>query len=568
MKLPRTFDPVPPLLIALVQLGLLSMGGADPFKDDAYICLRYARNLVSGAGLVFNPGEVYEGFTTPLWTLLSAGVLAVGAPDVATLKILGGLAFLGLVLLTWKAVAQAGVSLTLRQLAPLVVAASGAIAYWSLSGLETVAFSLAVMAGVSHFVDAARSGKRSTVRGGAWFGVAILLRPEALAWFCLLAAALWTWPWLQARLPGSSLEMAGTPGSKPASRVTGSLVALVTTVAPVLVLAGAWQVFRLVYYGEWLPNTFHAKVEWEFYVLGRGLRYVGQAALATPLGVFLLVPLSTRAAWRRPEIAFPLLVAAFHIAYLVLIGGDYMVYARFVVPVLAPLALAWAVAADYRITSCRDRVARKAQEAAPGARRSRRCWLPVTWSLIVVPALVTALVPYVGSPGVREPDPNVQRYRRAGTWLARYLEPDALVATPAIGAVGYLGRTRILDTLGIVDPYLAHHRDPRLANLRAVAGHARGDGAYVLRRGPDIILLANVWVRPVPLLPKQVAANTSTLSLTDRLLFGMPEFLERYEIVSYRMEGGDWFGMAVRRDSRYHPDSPLWTGPEPAVRSP
>jgi hypothetical protein len=36
-------------------------GPGDPFVDDAYISLRYARNLIDAHGLVFNPGERVEG---------------------------------------------------------------------------------------------------------------------------------------------------------------------------------------------------------------------------------------------------------------------------------------------------------------------------------------------------------------------------------------------------------------------------------------------------------------------------------------------------------------------------
>ena len=49
---------------------------AWPMKlDDAFISFRYARNLVEGAGLVWNPGEPpVEGYSNFLWVLL----LAVG----------------------------------------------------------------------------------------------------------------------------------------------------------------------------------------------------------------------------------------------------------------------------------------------------------------------------------------------------------------------------------------------------------------------------------------------------------------------------------------------------------
>src|SRR5205085_9529171 len=40
--------------------------------DDEMVSMRYAQNLASGNGLVWNPGEKVEGFTNPLWVLLMA----------------------------------------------------------------------------------------------------------------------------------------------------------------------------------------------------------------------------------------------------------------------------------------------------------------------------------------------------------------------------------------------------------------------------------------------------------------------------------------------------------------
>jgi len=37
--------------------------------DDAFICFRYARNLIEGHGLVWNRGERVEGYTQLAWVL-------------------------------------------------------------------------------------------------------------------------------------------------------------------------------------------------------------------------------------------------------------------------------------------------------------------------------------------------------------------------------------------------------------------------------------------------------------------------------------------------------------------
>jgi hypothetical protein len=60
-------------LVALsMLLGLfhvLSFGFC--LQDDAYIGLRYSRNLSDGNGLVFNPNEHVEGYTNFSWIIIS-----------------------------------------------------------------------------------------------------------------------------------------------------------------------------------------------------------------------------------------------------------------------------------------------------------------------------------------------------------------------------------------------------------------------------------------------------------------------------------------------------------------
>src|SRR5438270_1577862 len=48
--------------------------------DDAHISLRYATNLATGHGLVFNPGERVFGASTPLYVLLLALFARSGLP--------------------------------------------------------------------------------------------------------------------------------------------------------------------------------------------------------------------------------------------------------------------------------------------------------------------------------------------------------------------------------------------------------------------------------------------------------------------------------------------------------
>ncbi len=92
---------------------------------------------------------------------------------------------------------------------------------------------------------------------------------------------------------------------------------------------GAHLLFRLAYYGDWVPNTWHAKVGgrtwWEM-----GFTYLG--AFAIEYGLVLLAPLVALGVVRRcrgEDGIVPLAYAAVvlpHLLYVAAVGGDHFEY--------------------------------------------------------------------------------------------------------------------------------------------------------------------------------------------------------------------------------------------------
>ena len=67
----------------LVAVGVaLGLGFGACAQDDAFISFRYAANLLAGEGLVYNHGEWVEGYTNLSWTVVMAGVMALGVDPV------------------------------------------------------------------------------------------------------------------------------------------------------------------------------------------------------------------------------------------------------------------------------------------------------------------------------------------------------------------------------------------------------------------------------------------------------------------------------------------------------
>ena len=83
---------VAPAVLAVVLVSVLLAQAVFYFcrtVDDCFITLRYADHLSSGHGLVYNPGERVEGFSSPLWVVLSSLGLWLGVDATLWLKLLG-----------------------------------------------------------------------------------------------------------------------------------------------------------------------------------------------------------------------------------------------------------------------------------------------------------------------------------------------------------------------------------------------------------------------------------------------------------------------------------------------
>lgn len=135
-------------LVAVCVGNLIHVLSFNFISDDAFIALRYVRNLIDGHGLVFNPGDRVEGFTSPLWIMLLAGLGYLGIDLLTAARFLGVLAGLVTMIVAYELVAS--IDDNNREasewalLAPLIIAANGSFACWAASGLKTPLFTALV----------------------------------------------------------------------------------------------------------------------------------------------------------------------------------------------------------------------------------------------------------------------------------------------------------------------------------------------------------------------------------------------------------------------------------------
>lgn len=453
------------LLAAPLLWFLVEAWPKRPALDDAYISFRYARNLASGHGLVYNVGERVEGITNLLWTLLLAGGarLGVSPPDLAhvfdltagTCALLASFAFARALLPSNRA--------WLAALAPALLLVGPSFTYWSTMGLGTTLF----VALVTATFAAQASGR---------MGWALLLA-------CLSTLAR----------PEGGLTAAIVLGADTLAKRREGWKALRLPVAYavfLLTLTG----FRLAYFGSPVPNTFYAKVG--DIPMGRGWYELRRflAAGAAPL-LPLAVPALIRE--RRSWPAALLFVATG--AYVVWIGGDVFPYFRFM---LAPLALLVGLAVVGAVLASTWR---------PPLRTLAVAWRPLLGTLVAAAvALATVNWLFRSPTGVfRVSLPTDRRISLHNGWYGncRFHNAAANIAydlrdraergehidlalVSAIGAFGYYnGSLRIVDAFGLTDPHVARERKPLPKGAARIPGHTRSNADYVMSLKPDYVLI-------------------------------------------------------------------------------
>ncbi len=307
--------------LALVAYAL-SVWHFNFLVDDAFISFRYGAHLAAGHGLTWNIGEAppIEGFSDFLWVVLCAALKGLDLDPLLWTRIIGiGCGALLIALVARLVGARAGTGPT-RFGAALFAALLPPIGVWATGGLETMAFSLAVF-GVFERLTFDREAPR-TAHACVWAALAVLLRADGFVWVGIaLAAALLAWR----RERGARL-----------------LKSVVVVASFGVAVAAAYFAFRYAYFGRLEPNTARIKVAFGSRYFLRGSQYV--ASLLLCVVSIPLVLLGALSVARRD--ASGLIVPALgafgaSCAYLIVLGGDWMMMYRMLVPALAFVALAF-----------------------------------------------------------------------------------------------------------------------------------------------------------------------------------------------------------------------------------
>lgn len=416
----RTLTPAIPWWIAILigcYAFVLPAFALSWTVDDAYITLRYARNLVEHGALTWNIGDPpVEGYTGLLWTLLAAAAIWARLPPLFVLDVAGVLCSLAVLGLAAAVLAELRADRSRRLLALGLLAAGPWWLVHAGSGLETPLFSALILACVLLAL------RRSRLLPCVCL-LAALTRPEGAALALALAAASWTrgdrraWPWW--------LFCGG--------------------------LGLSYLAWRLSYYGEMLPNTYHAKSSgvssWPHLAA-----FLSSAVLLPALAWWQSGP--DLAQLRRPG-PLALALAGFCGLLFVVYGRSELLmnYShRFFVPLLPLIIIGLAAT-----------------------------WGRVRWSLPLAGYLAICAVTLVGYGLWARNYETMERseHAPAAAWIAEHAPAGATLAVVVdAGLVPYETGLRTIDAGALNDHFLARVRDPA----------RRLD--YFFAQRPDVVLLA------------------------------------------------------------------------------
>jgi hypothetical protein len=426
--------------------------------DDTFIHLQVARHLAEGHGPVFNVGERVYGSTSPLWVATLGAAIALGLDGLQSARTVGVLATLASIVLVFQLLRHTVRTPSLVAAGTLAWAAHAWMLRWSVSGMETPLAVMLTLAGFVAFTAGEPWGKRAALTG-FWWALAALARPEGM-----VLLAIW-----------GALLLSGIGKSGGGRRLVAGLA------APLL-LDGTWLAGARAYYGTFWPQTLAAKAAGgaaladHLAILWRQARIIG-ATDALPFAILALALILGRVRPVRldPErlvpwawvLAIPLLYAL----------RGVPVLSRYLLPTL-PIAgwLAWVAAERWWV----------GEDRSPTRLRRAGATAAIVAALMIAENGVIYATQVL--PHVRTFSPALERSLVTwGRWFDRHAPPEAVIATPDIGAIGYYSRRRVVDLAGLVTPAMIpllerESEEQAVANFD-FASFSRPD--YLIDRAPE-----------------------------------------------------------------------------------
>ena len=425
-----------------------------PFlSDDALISLRYAQRLIEGKGLTWTDGQVVEGYSNFLWVMLSAMLWKLGLNLVLAVRLMGVLlsvANIGLIIQFVKNRFDNPDYILLPVLA--FYSLSSTIAAWSVGGLEQPLVGFLVLLAVAQYLEYIRT----SINRNLWIstialGLLSITRPDGI----LIAVGIFAYHTIANRqiLRGKYKDLA------------------VLSIVPLVFYLGL-LIFRIIYYGELVPNTALVKVSPSIPHFLEGLHYnlrfiKANLSLSIVVGLSLYYLLTKK----HPRAFLYLILLGFWFAYLSFIGGDIFPAFRhhFLSYVLLMLVIVDGLYLLYQ---------------SQVFNKFKRLY-SLSFAVILMPLFVYQQFNEFFYHAAKTEIWEWQLKDLAVDLKATFEDEQPLIAVGASGALPYWTAFPAIDMLGLNDYHIPRHKREKVGS--GYIGHELGDAEYVMSNNPDIV---------------------------------------------------------------------------------
>ncbi len=387
--------------------------------DETYIYLQYARNIAHGEGFSFNPDEPSYGVTSPLWTLLITCENFFSVDVVLGTKALDlFIASLGLIVFFMLA-NEILRHRILALLATLAFSMNVWFLQWSSSGLET---SLAVFLAL---LAAWYCMRNEYIIGSVIAGLLALVRPEAVLFIFILIADIFF----------NTVER----------RQVIKIIALSLLAFCIVILP--WYIFALRTFGTIIPNSFFADggTNGNIQGLPAFAAYIGASDVITAafflIGLIVAVRKSrNQTAARRTELRMLVLPAGWIIVlpvFLLCCGSAFAQRSLLLVLPFITILGFWGMKKIH-------------EEYHLFQRLDYNIFIILTAMILIQNQIVyrRSVQPHMRD--IAQGTEDVFQY--IASWLESNTPPDAIVAVPDVGVIGFHSHRRICDPAGVVTP--------------------------------------------------------------------------------------------------------------------
>lgn len=433
------------LIIFIAEAGLYQIYSYKDYTiDDAYITYRYAGQILEGNGIVYNEGNRVEGYSSPLHLLLLVMLGAAGMPLPAAGKLLGLLAYAGILALffyNFFAKSRYGnvTELPAFLLGLTILATSFQLTFYAVTGMETVMYAFlatALFFKVSNkpAIDITTVILSFLVFTGRAEGFMIV---AAIFIFLLFS-------------PPPERQYEG-------KRLLKNLLSKkeYINIALFLLLVSGFLLWRYFYFGSLLPNTFYAKLPWAHFGaqvpwMWRGLEDIA-LFLQMNSGAAMLVIILLALLIKGTKKSIIFLFLLYFIVYLIFqkyAGDDWMLGARFLTPVLPAFTAAFIISFSSVLQQFEE--------------KRKKYWVSAGVIMLTVFLLNGNIMETERFQENRDQYPHCvmtsKGLEEIGKWIDTHFPDNYKLVNWRIGAIGYFSGNYTLDIYGLVDRKAAEMR--------------------------------------------------------------------------------------------------------------